>query len=108
MKTFTPDEWYALAKNLYEAISFEMDQAIEIPDPVQVYPKLVVAHEFFRLIRGELFTDLKLREPIVEKQRELYRMEDELLKKLDAVRAKLNLNDDRVGFYLDKMRKSFE
>jgi hypothetical protein len=53
MKSYTPQNWYDLAKDLYELILADIGNA-SLDTLPEVHPKLVVMYEFFRLIRGEL------------------------------------------------------
>jgi hypothetical protein len=109
MTKYTPSEWYDIAEKLYKIIDGEMERidslgAEELP---MAYPKMVVMYEFFRLIRGEAFLDV--RQPgMGDKQKDLYRMEDELLRKLNSLKQKLDPKDKRTSFYLKEFKKRFD
>ena len=107
MKSYDPQGWYNLAKDLYELILTEINNVsgndFLLPE---IYPKLVVMYEFFRLVRGEAFDSLR---PygISEFQTEIYKMENDLANRLKQLAGKLNPDDERTLYYLDLMKKSF-
>lgn len=107
MKTYTPEQWYNLACELYELIIAEIDSESNQDSLVILYPKLVIAYEFFRLIRGEAF--ISLRSPDMEKrQQQMYKMEDEILKRVYELAKKLNPDDPQVVFYINESKKIFD
>jgi hypothetical protein len=105
----TPDEYYNLVKNIYQLI---LDEIEDIQTLVKVkflhttYPKLVTMYEFFRLLRGEAFLDI--RPHVSEHQNEFYQMEDNLQKKIKELSAKLDHNNPATKFHLDEAKKSFD
>jgi len=104
-KIYTIENWYGLAKDLYELIDAETNN-ISDNDLPEIYPKLIVMYEFFRLFRGEAFYSARPR-GIGVYQKEIYKIEDEILNKLKFLEKKLNQADNRVAYYLDLMKKSF-
>lgn len=75
--------------NKYREICYEINNLINaelesIENVETTYPKLVIMYEFFRLIRGEAFLDL--REPDPAFQNELYGMEDQIFEKLKKIK----------------------
>ena len=105
MNTCTPEEWYALAKGVYDIIVRDIQDFSE-KDLATQYPKLVVMYEFFRLIRGEAFFSSRP-STMVDYQPELYRMEDDIAKQLMPLEKRLDLRDPATGYALDTMKKSF-
>jgi len=75
-KSYTPKKWYELAKDLYELIATDINEASTDILP-KIYPKLVVMYEFFRLIREQDFHS-KCPPDIGEFQKEIYKMEENL------------------------------
>lgn len=85
----TAESYYDFATNIYKLIVDEFKQyEAEKTDLNQVYSKLVIMYEFFRLIRGEAF--VSQRPPTPEKQTELYKMEDEIGSKLEEIKTKID------------------
>lgn len=106
MANYTADEWYALSKHLYEAISKDMEEALKSETSYQIYPNLVVEYEFFKLLRGDGF--FYSRPTGIEQQAEIFSMENSLQEKLAKVAEKLDPNDEKVDFCLKEMKKSFD
>jgi hypothetical protein len=98
-------EWYELTKKLYDLIILEMENVPEYELAVS-YPKFLIMYEFFRLIRGDSF--YSSRPPMVDLQREIYKMEDDLLKRLKELSKKLDPKDDRLLYYLNLAKKTFD
>lgn len=106
MKPFTIEEWHDFAKKLYTLIVSEIDGCAETNLPV-VYPKLVVSYQFFRLVRGEAFHE-KRPHDLGELQKEIYSWEDDLARRVEKVKSKLDPKDGQTNFYIDEMKKRFE
>lgn len=106
MKNYTPHEWYEFAKNLHDLIIVELNNASGSEFLSQVYPKLIIMYEFFRLIRGEAFNSSR---PygLGELQKEIYKMEEDISKRLKDVENKLDPNDESAKFSLESMKKLF-
>jgi hypothetical protein len=98
-------EWYELTKKLYDLIILEMENVPEYELAVS-YPKFLIMYEFFRLIRGEGF--YSSRPPMLDLQREIYKMEDDLLKRLKELSKKLDPKDERLLYYLNFAKKTFD
>lgn len=105
MKSYSPQNWYDLAKDLYDLILTEINNVSSDTLP-EVYPKLVVMYEFFRLVRGEAFHHARPA-GIREFQKEIYKMEDNLAECLKQLESKLDAGDSKISYYLDLMKKSF-
>lgn len=105
MKSHTSQSWYDLTKDLYELIVTDIDSVS--PDSLpEVYPKLVVMYEFFRLVRGEAFHSA--RPPgTSEFQKEIYKMESDLTERLKELEKQLDAGDSKTSYHLDVMKKSF-
>ncbi len=93
-------KYQELSKDIYSLINAELDTATD-KDIEILYPKLVIMYEFFRLIRGEAFTEL--REPASEFQKELYQMEESIFSKLKEVKSKVPENSSKAKFYFDNL-----
>jgi predicted alternative tryptophan synthase beta-subunit len=105
MKSYNPQNWYNLTKDLYELILAEIDNVSS--DTLQeTYPKLVVMYEFFRLVRGEAFHSARPSD-IGEFQKEIYKMEDSLAERLKQLERKLDTKDSKTSYHLDLIKKSF-
>lgn len=106
MKSYASEDWYNLAVDLYQLILTEMSN-VSVDSLPEVYPKLAVMYEFFRLVRGEAFHSVRPA-GIGEFQERIYKMENDLLDHLAALRNKLDANDGKTKYYLDLMKKSFD
>lgn len=105
MELYTSEDWYNLANDLHRIILSEMNNVSDDNLP-EVYPKLVVMYEFFRLVRGEAFHSVRPA-GIGESQEKIYKMENDLLDRLKILENKLDANDDKAKYYLELMKKSF-
>ena len=100
----TPEEYEKLVTNIYNLIQKEINQAKD-KDLALLYPKLVTMYEFFRLLRGEAFTEYRPHTP--NNQKDFYRMEDEIGKELNEIKNKINFEDERVKFYIEEAQKYY-
>ena len=91
-------KYIELSREIYSLINAELDN---VEDLGTIYPKLVIMYEFFRLIRGEAFTNF--REPSPEFQKDLYEMEDKIFQKLKELKKKLPENDSKTKFYFENL-----
>ena len=101
---YSQTQWFDLAKQIYDLVMNEVEvvkDSIYLPE---IYPRLIICYEFFRLIRGEMLFYTK-RPPMLEKQKELYKMEDKISAKLKEISAKLDPKDEKVKFHLDEVQK---
>ena len=101
------EEYVSLVKQNYDLIISEFDHYLSLRKPdalAQVYPKLVILYQYFRLLRGEGFS---LRPGVGEEQQNFYAMENEIKMKLKIVKEQLNPNDQRTKYYIDEMCKFF-
>lgn len=105
-KTYDPGQWHALGMDIFNLIMIELDTVSKESLP-QVYPKLVIMYEFFRLIRGEAFSGSRP-SGLGELQTQLYDMEDTLRERISALEKELDPNDERTIYSLDLMKKSFD
>lgn len=90
-----------LVTSLYQLILEEIKNPKDLE---QQYPKFVVMYEFFRLLRGEAFIDL--RELDHEFQKELYKMEDDLFNKVKELKESLPANSEKAKFHFDNLVSS--
>lgn len=102
----THSTWFKNAEFTYNTILQEFN-TLHPEYFSQSIPKLIVMYEFFRFLRGEAFLDHRGTVSIDEQKR-LYEMQDELGNKLQALKAKLDLNDPAVLFHLSEMKKQFD
>ncbi len=101
----SPEEYFDFATKLYHLIMADLEHT-KSKDFSSHYPKLVVMYEFFRLIRGEAFLDLR---PIdTEIQPQLYAMEDGIGKQLETLRQRLNPHDESLRFHIKEMQAYFD
>lgn len=105
MKSYKPQEWYNLIKDIYEIIIEEINVVSSDTLP-ELYPKLVVMYEFFRLVRGESFSSYRPAD-IGDFQKEIYKMEDKLTEHLKQFENKLSIDDSKTSYNLDLMKKMF-
>ncbi len=95
-----------LARSVYELIDTEL-KGVESGklDVIEAYPKLVVSCEFLRYIRGEFFSFS--RPPLLDCQKELYRLEDEVSGRVEQLRKKLDLRDPRTKYFFRSDEEAF-
>lgn len=100
-----PEEYISLVEDTHKLIMSEFDRAKTDKNLYMIYPKLVTMYEFFRLLRGESFTDV--RPPTPEKQKEFYKMEDEIGRKLQEIKSSVDFNDEKVKLYIEEAQKYY-
>lgn len=100
------DQFITMANGVFELSMAEAQKALhENQDVAAVYPKIVVMYEFFRLLRGEAFTDF--RPPKPEFQHSLTEKEVELNKVLEKLKEKIDFKDERTKSYIDQVVKPY-
>ena len=102
------EQWQNLARDNYRLIRYEFDKAFEdLKEAEVIYPKLVIAYEFFRLIRGELFDDLR---PLGLEghQKEIYRMENILAEQLKVLKSMINIKNQRTKAHIKEITHWFK
>lgn len=107
-ENYSDHDWYNHAKFLYEIILNEIENSIVDQTP-ENYPKAVIAYEFFRMLRSEWFNSS--RPPEISQdtlQKDIYQMENKLYEKLEMLRKIVNSEDERINFYIEDMKKSFD
>ncbi len=101
----TPDEYIDLVNKINNLISLEIDRAFKDSENLpMIYPKIITMYEFFRLLRGESFTDFR---PPTENQKDFYHMEDKLSEKIKELKNKIDFNDGRVKLYIEETQKYY-
>lgn len=105
-KTYDSAQWHALGADIFNLIMIELDTVSRESLP-QVYPKLVVMYEFFRLIRGEAF-GVSRPSGLGDLQGNLYDMEITLMKRIAELEKELDPHDEGTRYYLDLMKKLFD
>ena len=73
-------------------------------DPDRRFPEIGVMYEFYRLLRGEAFS--QYHEDMHEFQNDLYKMEHTIRDKMRDTKLKIK-NPDRANYFLDIMKKTF-
>jgi hypothetical protein len=101
----SPEKYIELLSNLHKLIILEIKQALKTNDIAMIYPRLVIMYEFFRLLRGEAFTEFRPHTP--NEQSTFYKMEDDIARRLDKVKNKIDFDDERVKYYIQKAHKWF-
>lgn len=100
------DQYIIMANTVFELAMAEAQQALQKNEDIASnYPKIVIMYEFFRLVRGEAFTDF--RPPTPDFQRSLIEKEHELEKVLDQLKTKVDFTDERTKSYLDQVLKPY-
>ena len=108
METKQKSNWFQTTELIYTAICKDMDTATEKSLSSQ-YPKFVVMHEFFRLLRGEAFLFGGVRKELLDgEQKKLYDMEDNIARKLQSIKKTLNSNDPSTRHYIEEMKRQFD
>lgn len=102
----TAKEYIGLAEKVHDLIMEEMKWWEDGKgDLIAAYPKLAVMCEFFRMLRGEAFSEV--RPPTPGEQDKLYAMEDEISKALDRIKEKVELDDERLKYQVEQMWASY-
>ncbi len=96
---FSAENYKNFSRQLYDLIKSEFES---VSDLESQYPKFIIMYEFFRMIRGEAFTEL--REPTPEFQKELYEMEKELKKITTKLKSELNPKSSKLQTHLDEIK----
>lgn len=100
----TSEEYFDLVGKIHALVITEIKlYTYTSKDPVEMYPKLVIMYEFFRLLRGEAFMDFRPLSSGTNDQKRFYEMEDEIRKALDEVKKKIDFKDIRVQEYIRQM-----
>jgi hypothetical protein len=98
--------WFTVAQHTFKTVMDEME-TVSTESLPQMFPKFVVMYEYFRLLRGEAF--LNHRGPVTsDEQRRLYDMQDEIGKKLLALKSRLDSDDGSAKYYMEEMKKQFD
>lgn len=100
------EQFITMANGVFELSMAEAQKALnENQDLVAVYPKIVIMYEFFRLLRGEAFTDFRPPTPVF--QQSLTEKEVELNNVLEKLKAKIDFNDERTKSYIDQVLRPY-
>lgn len=70
-----------------------------------MYPKFVVMYQFFRMLRGEAFVDVRPHTP--EFQHEYYDMENKIRQKLEELKSKVDLDSTLTPTRIKEMQDKF-
>ena len=88
-----------LVKKIYGLIMAEIDRTEREKNYEEGYFKLVIMSEFFRMLRGEAF--LGIRPSVGDEQKNLYRMQDEIGKRVEEIKEKVDFSNERSGIKLN-------
>lgn len=92
------EEYKALVNSTYQLILKEISN----PNDIEAqYPKFVIMYEFFRLLRGEAFTEV--REHVGEYQKDIYAMEDNILKILTTLKTEIPEGSEKAKFNMENI-----
>lgn len=92
------NEYEKLVVTLYELIQEEIKHTSDVEAQ---YPKLIVMYEFFRLLRGEAFVELREHDP--ELQKKMYEMENILFEKIKQIKETIPANSTKAKYLYDNM-----
>jgi hypothetical protein len=98
----TPEEYLDLVKKIYRLILAEIDKTNKSKNYNEGYYQLVVMFEFFRMLRGEAF--LGIRPNVGEEQANLYKMQDEIGKKIEEIKSNVDFSDERTFIKLNILK----
>ena len=102
---FSESEYINLVKSIYELISLEIVKGENSDDPIPLLPQIGIMYEFFRLLRGEAFHNIRPETPGFQK--DMYQMEVDISRRLNSLRAKVDISSVRYRSYLDETLKPF-
>lgn len=104
------EEYKKLVSDTFNLINKEIDFWTS-PEKQQFlvgsYFKFVLMYQFFRMLRGEAFVDVRPREAS-DYQKEYYAMENELRLRLETIKAKLDPSDPYTQIKIKDMQRNFE
>lgn len=106
MKTYTPQEWYDLASDIYDLAITEFNDPSYSQEKHHLYIKMVYAVNFFRMLRGEGFDQCRPH-GMGELQQELYQKEDDLMNKLAQLKTEIDPANPASNFHLNEAKKDF-
>ncbi len=92
------EDYKKLVNSTYELILKEVSNPKDIEAQ---YPKFVIMYEFFRLLRGEAFLDI--RESVGEYQKDLYTMEDKLFEMVSTLKEQIPEGSEKAKFNMENM-----
>jgi len=101
----TPEGYEKVITDIYNLILKEIDMAKSSDNLYMIYPKIITMYEFFRLLRGEAFTEHRPHTP--SKQNDFYKMEDEIAKKINELKTNVDFEDEKVKFYITEAQKAY-
>ena len=71
-----------------------------------MYPKFAIMYEYFRLLRGEAFVDVR-EHGNPEYQKEYYTMEHDLECRMDKFKSQLDQDDPRLKYYIELLQTPY-
>lgn len=101
----TPEDYVITVKTIHDLIMKEAESALSKEDFAMIYPRIITMYEFFRLLRGEAF--FEFRPPTPDQQNDFYKMEDEIAKKIEELKNKINFEDERVKHYIEEAQNFY-
>ena len=102
------EDYRNLVVNTYKLIIEEINyysSSDRSNDLASIYPKLVVMYQFFRMLRGEAFSDVRPHTP--KYQHDYYDMENNIRQKLEELKSKVDISDPLTATRIKEMQDKF-
>jgi hypothetical protein len=104
----TSEDWTKFVEANYSLIYSEFAESSTAPQTLsQKLPKLIIACEYFRLLRGEAFHSQRPADLKFNNGKTAYQMEDELFLLLREMIQQCDLTDPSLKYHLEEMAKIF-
>jgi hypothetical protein len=101
-------QWTQVVEANYDLIKNELAECLSDTTHIaQRLPKLIIACEYFRLLRGEAFHSQRPPALSFSNGKTAYQMEDELAQLLSEVAATADHSDPALKYHLQEMAKLF-
>lgn len=102
------EAWTAMLIQTYDLILSELKEIqIQPRSAPSLYPKAVLAVEYFRLLRGEAFHNQRPPFTKLPDNKTAYNLEDELVKELEKIRDTIDFSLGLVQYSLDEIGRAF-
>lgn len=93
------NKYEEIVNTVYNLIDKELTSNTDLQE---AYPRFLIMYEFFRMLRGEAFSDY--REPVgKEFQDNMYKMEDDILRKIKELKTKIPPDEPKAKYYFDNI-----
>lgn len=102
------DTWQQLFQQTFDLILLELLEIQEKPESAPTrYPKMIVAVEYFRLLRGEAFHSQRPPLVTLADGKTPYQLEDELSSQLEKVKALVDFSEGKARYFLNETGRLF-